>query len=42
VGKDQFGDSDKSRRITKEQIDRAKQSPADAPKKDDSKTDDKK
>jgi hypothetical protein len=27
VGKDQFGDSDKSRRITKDQIDRAKKNP---------------
>ncbi len=42
MGKDQFGDSDKSRRITKDQIERAKQPPADQPKKDEGKADDKK
>lgn len=40
MGKDQFGDSDKSRRIPREKIEKAKQPPADQPKKP--KDDDKK
>ena len=39
MSKDQFGDSDKSRRIPKKKIEKAKQPPADQTKKDDGKTD---
>jgi len=40
VGADQFGNSDKSRRIPKETIDKAKKNPpADTTKKDDGKKD---